>query len=278
VSPGYLATLGVPLRSGRDFDDGDVKGGEPVAIVNEAFARQFWNDASPVGRMIRIGHFRDRWRVDSGRRHETQVIAVAADIHELGLDRPARPTVLVPLAQVPQATPVLLVRGVSPALLRVLHAEIVAEEPRLAPVVEQLSSVVSRSVAAPRFRTMLVGSFAGFALLLAGIGIYGVIASGVQRRRREIALRLALGASGAAVATAVARRCLANVAAGVLVGLVGFWAVRRVLTSWLYDMTPSDPRVLTGAVVVLALVAAFASWIPTRRAMRVDPAASLRLD
>jgi predicted permease len=278
VSPGYLATLGIPLRAGRDFGNEDVAGAEPVAIVNEAFARHFWQDAAPVGRAIQIGHLRDRWRVPERAQRQTRVIAVAADIHELGLDRAARPTVLLPRAQASQGTPVLLVRSASSALPGMLRGKIVAEEPRLAPVVERLSSVVSRSVAAPRFRTVLVGAFAGFALLLAGIGIYGVIASGVQHRRREIALRIALGASGAAVANAVARRCLANVAAGVLVGLVGFWAMRRVLTAWLYDMTPGDPRVLTGAVTVLALVAAFASWIPTRRATRVDPATSLRLD
>lgn len=278
VSPGYLATLGIPLRGGRSFDENDVVGSEPVAIVNEAFARHFWKDESPVGRTIRIGHFRDRWRIGEAGRHETRVIGVAADIHEVGLDRAARPTVLVPRAQNAEGTPVLLVRGGSALSPQGLHNEVVAEEPQLAPVVERLSGVVRRSVAAPRFRTMLVGSFAGFALLLAGIGIYGVIASAVQHRRREIALRLALGASGAAVAAAVSRRCLANVAAGALVGLVGFWMVRRVLTSWLYDMTPEDPVVLTGAIGVLALVAGLASWIPTRRATRLDPAAALRLD
>lgn len=278
VSPGYLATLGIPLRGGRPFDEGDVAGAEPVAIVNEAFARHFWKEESPVGRSIRIGHFRDRWRIGPAGRHETRVVGVAADIHERGLDRPARPTVLVPRAQNAEGTPVLLVRGGSASLAGVLREETIAEEPRLAPVVDRLSSVVSRSVAAPRFRTMLVGSFAGFALLLAGIGIYGVIASGVQHRRREIALRLALGASGAAVATALSRRCLAAVAAGMLVGLLGFWATRRVLESWLFNMTPGDPVVLTGAITVLALVAAVASWLPTRRATRLDPASALRLD
>jgi predicted permease len=289
VSPGYLATLGIPLRGGRAFDVGDVAGAEPVAIVNEAFAQHFWQETSAVGRTIRIGHYRERWHYigDEGR-HETRVIGVAADIHELGLDRPARPTVLVPRAQnvlaaqmsasVALSAPVLLVRGGTSDLRGVLREEVLALEPRLAPVVERLSRVVSRSVAAPRFRTMLVGSFASFALLLAGIGIYGVIASGVQHRRREIALRLALGATRTAVATAVTRRCLATVAAGVMVGLLGFWAVRRVLTSWLFDVTPGDPLVLTAAVLVLALVAALASWIPTRRATRVDPAAALRLE
>ncbi|MGH7464584.1 MAG: ABC transporter permease, partial [Longimicrobiales bacterium] len=105
VSPEYLATLGVPLRGGRDFNDADVAGAEPVAIVNEAFARHFWNDASPVGRTIQIGHFRDSWIVPPDGQHQTRVIGVAADIRELGLDRPARPTVLLPRAQAAEGTP-----------------------------------------------------------------------------------------------------------------------------------------------------------------------------
>ncbi|HEX7123917.1 MAG TPA: FtsX-like permease family protein, partial [Gemmatimonadaceae bacterium] len=278
VSPGYLATLGIPLRGGRPFGDGDVAGSEPVAIVNEAFARHFWQDAPPVGRTIRIGHFKDRWFMSEEARHETRVVGVAADIKEMRLDRPAKPTVLVPRTQNASGTPVLLVRGAPSALISRLREGVLAEEPRLAPVVERLSSVVSRSIAEPRFRTLLVGSFAGFALLLAGIGIYGVIASGVQHRRREIAVRLALGASRGAVAAAVSRRCLANVAAGTIVGLMGYWAARRLITAWLFELSPGDPRVLTGAVMVLALVAALASWLPARRATRVDPAAALRLD
>ena len=135
-----------------------------------------------------------------------------------------------------------------------------------------------RSVAAPRFRTLLVAALAGFALLLAGIGIYGVIASVVQQRRREIGIRIALGANRANVATAVVRRCLVNVTAGTIAGLLIFWATRRVLASWLYGITPGDKRVLAVTVVVLALVAAFASWIPARRAARIDPATSLRFE
>jgi predicted permease len=277
VSPDYLATLGIPLRAGRDFDENDTAGSEPVAIVNEAFARRFWQDASPVGRTIQVGHINGRW-LRPGLERQTRVIGVAADIHEIGLDRPAKATVLLARAQARERTPVLLVRGTTPGLLNAVRAEVVAEEPQLAPVVERLSAVVSRSVATPRFRTLLVAAFAGFALLLAGIGIYGVIASVVQQRRREIGIRLALGANRAAVATAVLRRCLANVTAGTLVGLLIFWATRRVLSSWLYDITPGDLRVLMVTVAVLALVAAIASWIPARRATRIDPATSLRFE
>ena len=278
VSPGYLATLGVPLRGGRDFTDSDRPGAEPVAIVNEAFARRFWEGASPIGRTIRIGHIDGRWVVPPAGQYQTRVIGLAADIHEMGLDRAARPTVLVPRAQRGEGTPLLLVRGVSPGLLDALRREVAAEEPQLVPIVEPLSAVVSRSVAAPRFRTLLVASFAAFALLLAGIGIYGVIASVVQQRRREIAIRLALGATRAGVATAVVRRGLANVAVGTLAGLLVFWATRRVLEAWLYGIAPGDPRVLAAAVALLALVAAFAAWLPARRATRIDPAATLRLD
>ncbi len=277
VSPDYLATLGIPLRGGRDFDDNDVADAEPVAIVNEAFARHFWNDASPLGRTIQIGHFRDRW-LAPGTEHQTRVIGVAADIHEMGLDRAPRPTVLLPRAQAAEGTPLLLVRGAPVALVDALRGEVVDEVPQLAPEVEPLSAVVSRSVAEPRFRTLLVAAFAAFALLLTGIGIYGVIASVVQQRWREIGIRLALGANRATVVRAVVRRCLTNVSAGALVGLLVFGVARRVLASWLYEITPGDPRVLTITIAVLALVAAFASWIPARRATHIDPATSLRLE
>jgi putative ABC transport system permease protein len=278
VSPAYLATLGIPLRGGRDFNERDVTGGEPVAIVNEAFARRFWDGMPASGRTIRIGYFKDRWTVGPQARHETRVVGIAADIHELGLDRPAKPTVLIPKPHDAGRTPVLLVRGQSPALMDALRNAVVAEEPRLAPTVERLSSVVSRSVAAPRFRTLLVGSFATFALLLAGVGIYGVIASVVQQRQREIGIRLALGATRAAVSAAVVRRCLVTVTAGAVVGLVLFWTARHLLSTWLFGITPGDPLVLAVAIAVLAAVALLASWIPARRAAHIDPATALRFE
>jgi ABC-type antimicrobial peptide transport system permease subunit len=175
-------------------------------------------------------------------------------------------------------TPVLLVRGPPSALATVLREEILAEEPRITPAIERLSAVVSHSVAEPRFRTLLVAAFAGFALLLAAIGIYGVIACVVQQRHREIGIRLTLGANRAAVISAVAGRCLGFVAAGTLAGLLLFGAARRVLVSWLFDISPGDPRIVIVTTAVFALVALVASWIPARRASRVDPARSLRPD
>jgi predicted permease len=277
VSPDYFATLGISLVAGRDFGPDDVVGGEPVAIVNQAFARRFWGDSSPIDRTIQIGHFRDRWvRPEAAR--QTRVIGVATDIREIGLDRAPRPTVLVPRTQAGDGTTLLLVRGTSRALASTVRDAVMTEEPQLAPTVESLSTVVRRSVAAPRFRMLLIGTFAGSALLLAGIGIYGVIASLVQQRTREIGIRVALGASRTAVALGVVRRCLVSVSAGAVAGLLVFWAVRRVLATLLYDTSTGDPRLLAMAVSVLAIVATLAAWIPTRRAVRVDPATTLRLE
>ena len=152
------------------------------------------------------------------------------------------------------------------------------EEPQLVPAVEPLTAVVSRSVSGPRFRTMLIGVFAGSALLLAGIGIYGVIAAVVQQRMKEIGIRLALGARHSTIAANVVRRALTSVAAGCLAGLLVFWAIRRVLTAMLYETSTGDPRLLVVAVAVLALVAAVAAMVPARRAIRVDPATTLRVD
>ena len=277
VSPGYLATLAVPLRGGRDFTEADISGTEPVAIVNEAFAQHFWPGASPLDRSVQIGHYRDRW-INPRLAYQTRVIGVVADIREAGLNRKPKPTVLLPRRPGSGRTPLLLVRGSPRELVATIRGMVSAEDSQLAPVVEPLSAVMSRSVAEPRFRASLIAAFAAFAVLLTGVGIYGVIASVVQQRRREIGLRIALGANGAAVATAVARRCLCNVGAGVVAGLLVFVGTRRVLSTMLFEITPGDPRPLAAAVAVLGIVAALASWIPARRAARIDPATSLRME
>ena len=277
VSPDYFATLGVPL-AGRDFAASDGAGGEPVAIVNAAFARRFWGEAPAIGRTIQIGHFKDRWlseRLD----HQTRVIGVAGDMREIGLDRAPRATVLVPWAQrFDDRQPVLLVRGEMSQVAKSVRAEVLGEDPRLSPTVEPLTAAVSRNVAEPRFRALLIGTFAASALLLAAIGIYGVIAAVVQERRREIGVRLSLGATGAVVALGVVRRCLLSVGAGAAVGLAAFWVMRRSLVSMVYDTSPGDPRLLAVALTALALVALCAAWVPARRAARLDPVTTLRLD
>jgi ABC-type antimicrobial peptide transport system permease subunit len=173
---------------------------------------------------------------------------------------------------------VLLARLATPSVAGRLASLVLAEEPRLSPTVEPLTAVVSRSVAGPRFRSLLIGSFAGAALLLAAVGIYGVIAAIVEQRRREIGIRISLGATSANVTVAVVRRCLIAVTAGAAAGLITFWGVRRTLSAMVFDTSPGDPRLLALAVAVLALAAMVAAWVPARRATRVDPAITLRLE
>jgi predicted permease len=276
VTPGYLETLAVPLRIGRGFDDRDVEGAELVAIVNEAFARHFWQDASPVGRTIQIGHFRERW-LSPGLARQTRVIGVAGDIHEMGLDRSAKPTVLVPRAQLGWGAPVVLVRAHSAGALTASLRDLVQQhEPRLAPVVEPMTAVVGRSVAAPRFRTMLLVLFAGSALIIAAIGIFGLNAAIVQQRRRELGLRIALGATPQHLAGRVLLRGLLHVAGGAAAGIIIAIASVRVIASLAYGASLTDPGVILIVVLLLTIVATASTYVPARRAAQLDPMLSLR--
>jgi hypothetical protein len=277
VSPDYFATLGVPL-TGRDFTSDDAATSMPVAIVNETLAKRLWDGEPAMGQSMQIGHFKDRWMNDK-LAHQTVVVGVAQDMHEVGLDRAPRPTLLIPRLQAfDDRVPVILVRGEPGQITTALLREIKEEEPQLKPSVERLDAVVNHSVAGPRFRSMLIGSFAGAALLLAAIGIYGVIAAVVDQRRREIGIRLTLGATQASVTVGVVRRCMVFVCGGAGVGLAIFWAIRQSLSSMVFNTSVSDPRMVAMAIVALAIVAAVAAWIPARRASHVDPAMTLRLD
>ena len=278
VAADYFKTLGVPLRIGRDFNLDDTGTTEYVAIVNEAFARHYWSEGSPIGRAIQIGHLKGRW-LQPGLERQTRVVGLVGNMREIGLDRDPKPTVYVPRTQLSEGIPLLLVRGEpSEALLQALRAVVTAEEPRLAPEIERLSTVVSRSVATPRFRALLLLAFAAAALLLAAVGIYGVNAAVVQQRRRELGLRMALGATRGGLAFAVVRRCLSFVLAGAMAGFICSLATRRLLSSMLYGLSANDPLILASVCGILVVVAAAASYIPARRAANVDPARSLRAD
>lgn len=278
VTPGYFKTLQIPLLLGRDFGLEDSENAPPVAIVNEAFARRFWPGQNPVGKSIQIGHYKERW-LSPSLEHQTLVVGLASDVREMGLDLEPKPTVLIPRVQFYEWGPAILLRSNRTAgFFSQIRKAIRNVDPRLSPSAEPMSRLVSRSVGEPRFRLVLIGVFAASALFLAAVGIYGVIASTVQQRRKEIGLRMALGATRGRIAGAILLRCLKIVAGGLLVGTLAAMALSRFLAGMLYGTTITDPMALAMVVASLTLVGAVAGLLPALRASRLDPAGALRLD
>jgi predicted permease len=279
VSPGWFTTFGTPMLAGRDLDDRDRQGAPLVGIVNEAFARQFLHGASPLGRTLTIpfGQTRPRGPIE--------IVGLVADAVFRSLREPVPPTMYFPLAQqVDQPFLFALAMSVSirstggnPALLtKSATATMEGVNSQFALTFVPLTDQVNASLAQERLVAMLSGFFGGLALLLSGLGLYGVTAYAVTRRRTEIGIRMALGAAPAGVVRLVLTRVSSLVGVGVLVGAgISLWASQFVATL-LYGLEPRDPATLTGSVVVLVTVSAFAGWLPAYRASRVDPAEVLR--
>jgi predicted permease len=279
VTPGWLTTFGTPLVAGRDVDDRDRKGAPPVILVNEAFAKKFLNRASPLGHTVTIGGgspFAEPPR---------EVVGVVADAVYRALREPVPPTMYVPLAQFDDsrrpapASMSVCVRSAtgSPALLaRSVSAAITGVNRDLALTFRPLADQVDASLTQERVVAMLAGFFGALALLLAGLGLYGVTSYAVSRRRTEIGIRMALGAAPAGVVRLVLSRVTMLVAIGIVVGAgVSVWAAKFVATL-LYGLEPRDPVTLAGAAAVLGTVGAVAGWLPAYRASRIDPAEVLR--
>ena len=280
ITPGWFATFGTPLLGGRLFTDRDQKGAAPVAIVNQAFARRFLNGASPIGRTVRR-------RSVPGLKPNTEapkeIVGVVADAVYRNLREPVPPTMYVPIAQMDESFALpsinLMVRSTagSPALLARSVADAIATvNPDLALTFRPLGDTVNAALTQERVVAMLAGFFGGLALLLAGLGLYGVTSYAVSRRRAEIGIRMALGAGPAGIVRLVLSRVAVLVGAGVIAGAgVSMWASRFVAVL-LYGLEPRDPATLAGAVLVLATVGALAGWLPAFRASRIDPAEVLR--
>jgi predicted permease len=280
VSPSYLATLGVALRSGRDIAASDATG-ERVAIVNRQLAETWWPGENPVGKAIRIGRYGGEW-MSPGFVGDVRVIGVSEDIRERGLDQPVRNTVLVPAEQWPDFldAPRVMVRTSNPEMtVPQIAAALAPLTPNMKPpVVEPLATIVDRTVATPRLRTLILSIFAACALLLAAIGIYGVIASLVQQTTREIGVRMVLGATTTGIAASVMRRCLLMLGVGALIGIACALGATRLLTAMLFEVSPSDVRVFAVVLGVLGLAGGAAGFIPAWRASRVDPGVALRAE
>jgi putative ABC transport system permease protein len=273
VSPGYFATLGIPLLRGRDFNDRDNAHGPRVAVVNRLLARRYFGNADPVGCRLMFGHpsaAKPAWYT---------IVGEVGDTRMYGLGNPARLEVYLSAWYAPDSDMEVLVH--SPVAAATLAPELraaAASVDRDQPVfeVDSMASLIDQSVATPQTTFRLLALFSLAALVLAAIGVYGVIAFGVAQRTREIGIRMALGARAADVLRAVLAQGLALAGAGVLAGWAGAWLLTRFLANLLYQVRPADPRTFAAAAGVLALVALLAAYLPARRAARIDPLLALR--
>jgi predicted permease len=286
ASPGYFDVFKIPVKRGRVFTERDDKAGLPVVVINEALAKQFWPNGDPLSDKLVIG--RGVMREFAGE-PERQIIGVVGDTHLGSLTTNPGPTMYIPQAQVPDAANALNV-GLTPMAWivrtrtspRSLSVQI-QEELRKAtglPVsdVETMDRVVALSVSRQRFNMLLMIVFAGAALLLASIGIYGLMAYSVEQRTQEIGIRIALGALASSVRRMVVMQGLRLAIVGVVIGVASAYGLAQLIQSILFGVKARDPLVFVGIPVVLAVVALVAVWLPAMRASRVDPLTALRYE
>jgi predicted permease len=279
VSGDYFAAMGIRLLGGRAFDSRDRSDAPGVVIVNRELARRHFPDGSPIGHRIRT-------TFDFSRGAPREIIGVVDDVKQTALDAETRPAAYVPASQMPYPFMTVVVRAACPptpgdcnaaATLPAVRKELAGLDATLAlSDVRMMSEVFTDSIARQRFSMAVLGVFAALALLLALVGLYGVIALSVGQRRREIGVRMALGAQPRDVLSLVLGEGMRVTAIGVAVGLAGALALTRVLRSLLFDVSTTDPRFFAGAAVLVAAVALFATWLPARRALGVDATMALR--
>jgi putative ABC transport system permease protein len=274
TTPGWFATMGIPLRSGRDFEAGDGVGRPPVAIVNEAFLRRYLPGEQPIGRHVRLGF-------DADTRHE--IVGVVGDAVYTTPREGMPATMYVPVAQRSPKTfwpTILLTINAAPgrrvAVERDVAAALTQADPTVAFVSGNFDQLVEATVTQERLIAMLSAFFGGLALLLAAVGLYGIVAHAVRARQAEIGLRMALGAAPSSIVRLVFQRVGVLIAAGLAAGLTGsLWAARFV-EALLFHLEARDPVTFAGAIAVLAAIGVLAAWVPARRAARLDPATVLR--
>lgn len=272
VSPGYFRTMGIPLR-GREFDERDSEDSQPVTIISEEMARRYWPDEDPIGKPVML--------LSLGRKTYT-IVGVAGDVRSLGLDSDPAPMVYASTAVAATWNPMNLVirTGGEPASqVSAVRSTLGSIDPNI-PIydIRTVDELLSNSLGSRRFTMFLLGTFAAVALLLACVGLFGVMAYLVSQRTHEIGVRLALGARPGDVFRLIIGRGMALASAGSALGLAGAWAIGRFLESMLYQIKPTDPITLASAPLVLLAVALLACYVPARRAMKVDPMAALRYE
>ena len=274
VSKDYFSTMGIRLMSGRLFDDRDIHGAPDVVVINQTMARTFWPGQDPLGRRIQPGNTND-W---------TTVIGIVDDVKNAGLDRATGTEIYLPYRQ-PQGSgnrnmyAILRAKGDPRNLVAAVRQEMSAIDPAL-PLsqIRLMDDVMSAAQSRPRFLTLLLALFSCVALAIATIGIYGVISYSVERRSREFGLRMALGAQPNDVLSLVMKQGAGLALIGVVVGLVAAFALTRLMTTLLFGVTPTDLPTFAVVTAILTIVALLASYIPARRATKVDPIQTLRYE
>lgn len=268
VSDGYLKAMGIPLRAGRDFTEGDNASSRPVILINETLARTLWPGRDPIGRIVTY--------VDVDR----QVIGVVANVRHLSLEQASGCEMYLPLRQTNDYSSVdLVVRTALPpaALASAVRAALKPIEPNLpANEFRTLQQLVDKAVSPRRFVVTLLTGFSAFALILASLGIYAVISWSVHQRTQELGIRMALGASAGGLKASILLQTLRLAGPGMLIGVLASVVLSRALGSLLFGVTPTDPATFLGIAVILTAVAAIAGYLPARRASRIDPMAALR--
>ena len=274
VSRDYFRTLGIPIIQGRAFTDRDRDPSPAVAIVNATLSRRYFAGQDPIGTRVRFG--------DSGKDEDwITIVGIAGDSRNVGLNEPPTPLLYLPYDTFPLAFMGIVARSAAGAgvVASIARSELKSIDPdmpidRIAP----LQDLLYDSMAEPRFRTLLLSAFALMAVALAAVGIYGLMSFSVIQRTREIGIRVALGAQPAQVVMPVVREGLTLALGGIALGVAGSFVVTRVLTTFLFGVPPTDAKTYVAVAVLLLGVALLATYIPSRRAARVDPVSALRAE
>jgi putative ABC transport system permease protein len=275
VNETYFSTLGAPLLKGRFFTERDDDKAPDAAIINETLAKQYFPGADPVGRRLKIGgpeRPNNTWNT---------IVGVVGDINYSGLDAPPEPVVYYPFRQNTTNNQYVVIRtAMNPQSLELAVRAVVADLDKDLPIVNlrTMDELMTEAVAPPRFRTILVSMFAVVGLLLAAIGIYGVMAYAVTERTHELGVRIALGADRGDVLRIVLGEAAWLAACGVGLGVVGALGATQLIQTLLFGVTPTDALTFAAIAVLLTATALVASYIPARRATRVDPMVALRYE
>jgi predicted permease len=286
VTPQYFRVLSIPLLRGRAFEDRDAAGSVPVVIVNGSFAKKYFPGADAIGQRMVFAkglgpEFEDPTR---------QIVGVVGDTKDNGLDADPPPTVYVPVAQVPDGItrlgnsvipPRWIIRTSAPlaSLTAVVQREFLAADAQL-PVaqVRSMEDLLTHSIARQNFNMLLLTIFGAIALLLAAVGVYGIMSYSVEQATHDISVRLALGADRRDILSLVVGQGMKLAGAGLLVGAIAAFGASRLLAKMLYGVKTSDPRTYGIVIAVLGSIALLACYLPARRAMRVDPVNALKQD